>query len=261
MRPLDGGNPVESVASRVRPLPRSAPPRPSRSPCRAQPSAGSRHTTLESNNRVNQIARRRASAARKASHSSDTCTNSRVQTVTPRRVSLASSSSTSRSRRPSPQACAKPQQLRAVREVDARQPRMRCAQPVVTGGERRHLGLVNRTSERRAQPGRVPRIDRAFRPKQMVRSGQCGDGCRLRALRSSDVNHNARLSRRQRDVVRRSVPLDFIRLEECGLERTWCDVERDRACLRQHLEQPLGHAGLLPKVAVDPMMQRRGLPT
>ena len=52
------------------------------------------------------------------------------------------------------------------------------------------------------------------------------------------------------------MPLDFIRLEECGLERTWCDVERDRACLRQHLEQPLGHAGLLPKVAVDPMMQR-----
>jgi len=36
----------------------------------------------------------------------------------------------------SPQACAKPQQLRVRREVDARQFRMRCAQPVVTGGER-----------------------------------------------------------------------------------------------------------------------------
>ena len=36
----------------------------------------------------------------------------------------------------SPQACAKPQQLRGVREVDARQFRMRCAQPVVTGAER-----------------------------------------------------------------------------------------------------------------------------
>src|SRR4029453_2773529 len=36
----------------------------------------------------------------------------------------------------SPQACAKPQQLRGVREVDAREFRMRCAQPVVTGGER-----------------------------------------------------------------------------------------------------------------------------
>src|SRR4029453_16256675 len=55
---------------------------------------------------------------------------------------------------------------------------------------------------------------------------------------------------RQRDVVRRSVPLDFIWLEECGLERTWCDVERDRACLRQHLERALGHAVLFPKVTV-----------
>ena len=47
-------------------------------------SPGSRHTTLESNSRVNQIARRRASAARNASHSSDTCTTSGVHTVNPR---------------------------------------------------------------------------------------------------------------------------------------------------------------------------------
>jgi hypothetical protein len=38
---------------------------------RAQLSPGSRHTARELNNRVNQIARRRASAARNASHSSD----------------------------------------------------------------------------------------------------------------------------------------------------------------------------------------------
>src|SRR5436190_14073000 len=61
------------------------------SPCsitmsRAQPSSGSRHTTLESASRVNQIARRRASAARKASHSNETCTNSGVHTDKPRRA-------------------------------------------------------------------------------------------------------------------------------------------------------------------------------
>src|SRR5204863_4234507 len=55
------------------------------------------------------------------------------------------------------------------------------------------------------------------------------------------------------------MPLDFIRLKERRLERTWCDVERDRACLRQHLERALGHAILFPKVAVDAMMKRRCL--
>src|SRR5262252_7556765 len=64
---------------------------------------------------------------------------------------------------------------------------------------------------------------------------------------------------RERDVVRRSVSLDFVRLEERGLERTWCDVERDGTCLRQHLEHPLAYAILLPKVAVDAMMERRCL--
>jgi hypothetical protein len=55
------------------------------------------------------------------------------------------------------------------------------------------------------------------------------------------------------------VALDVVRLEERGLEHTRGDLERHRARLRQHLEQSLGHAGLLPKVAVDPMMERRGL--
>ena len=65
--------------------------------------------------------------------------------------------------------------------------------------------------------------------------------------------------KRERDVVRRSAPLDFVRLEERGLERSGYDVERDRACLRQHLKQSLGHAVLLPKVAVDAVMERRRL--
>jgi exonuclease III len=65
VRPLDGGNPVgiggvacASIASRNTTSPFSI------TMSRAELSAGSRHTTLESNNRVNQIARRRASAAR-----------------------------------------------------------------------------------------------------------------------------------------------------------------------------------------------------
>ena len=70
--------------------------------------------------------------------------------------------------RPSPQACAKPQQPPVVREVDACQFGMRCAAGRSRRRTCRHLGLVNRTSERRSQPGRVPRTDRAFRPKQTV---------------------------------------------------------------------------------------------
>jgi hypothetical protein len=56
---------------------------------------------LASTRRVNHSPRRRASDARSASHSKDTCTSSGVHAVT-RSVSVASCpSSTSRSRRPS----------------------------------------------------------------------------------------------------------------------------------------------------------------
>src|SRR5262245_23138514 len=54
--------------------------------------------------------------------------------------------------------------------------------------------------------------------------------------------------------------LDFVRLDGSRLEGTWRDIERDPTRLRQHLERPLGHACLLPKVAVDAMAQRGGLP-
>src|SRR5262245_5872994 len=53
--------------------------------------------------------------------------------------------------------------------------------------------------------------------------------------------------------------LDFVSLDEGRLEGAWHDIERDPTRLRQHLERPLGHAMLLPKVAVDAMTQRRGL--
>jgi hypothetical protein len=53
--------------------------------------------------------------------------------------------------------------------------------------------------------------------------------------------------------------LDVVRLDESRLERGWRDIERDLTRLRQHFERPLGHACLLPKVAVDAMTQRRGL--
>jgi hypothetical protein len=62
-----------------------------------------------------------------------------------------------------------------------------------------------------------------------------------------------------RYVVRRSMPLDFVGLEQGRLECARGDIERDPACLRQHLEGSLGHAMLFPKVAVDAMMERRGL--
>ena len=53
--------------------------------------------------------------------------------------------------------------------------------------------------------------------------------------------------------------LDFVRLDESRLEGGWRAIERDPTRLRQHLERSLGHAMLLPKVAVDAMTQRRGL--
>src|SRR5688572_18795390 len=53
--------------------------------------------------------------------------------------------------------------------------------------------------------------------------------------------------------------LDLVRLEERRLERAWCDEERDRACLRQHLERSFVHAVLLTEVTVDAMMKRRRL--
>src|SRR5262249_27734155 len=43
-------------------------------------------------------------------------------------------------------------------------------------------------------------------------------------------------------------------------EGAWRHIERDPTRLRQHLERPLGHAMLLPKVAVDAMAERGGLP-
>jgi len=63
----------------------------------------------------------------------------------------------------------------------------------------------------------------------------------------------------QGEVVRRAVPLDFVSLEERRLERSRCDVERDRASLRQHFERSFVQAVLLPKVAVDPIVERRRL--
>src|SRR5262249_31433067 len=63
----------------------------------------------------------------------------------------------------------------------------------------------------------------------------------------------------QRNVVRRSMRFDSDGLEETRLERARHDIERNATSLRQHLERPLGHASLLPKVAVDSMTERRGL--
>ena len=63
----------------------------------------------------------------------------------------------------------------------------------------------------------------------------------------------------QGKVVRWAVPLDFVSLEERRLERSRCEVERDRASLRQHFERPFVQAVLLPKVAVDPIVERRRL--
>ena len=63
----------------------------------------------------------------------------------------------------------------------------------------------------------------------------------------------------ERNVVRRSMPLDLVGLEEGSLERARRDIERDPACLRQHLERPLGRTTLLPKVAVDAMTEGSGL--
>ena len=65
---------------------------------RAPAMPGSVQSTLESTRRVNQIARRRASAPRNARHSRERCTSSGVQVVMPR---VSSSASTSWSRRPS----------------------------------------------------------------------------------------------------------------------------------------------------------------
>ena len=64
---------------------------------------------------------------------------------------------------------------------------------------------------------------------------------------------------REGDVVGWSVPLDFVRLEERGLEGTGGDLERDRARLRQHFKRSFVRAGLLPEVAVDAMVERRRL--
>jgi hypothetical protein len=57
VRPLGGGNPAESLASRVRfTAPLNTTSLFSITMRRAQLSSGSRHTTLESNNRVNHSA-------------------------------------------------------------------------------------------------------------------------------------------------------------------------------------------------------------
>lgn len=83
MRPRNAGNRVESVAVRFRPAVVLTVISPfSITMSRARLSPGSRHATLDSANRVSQIARRRASAPRNATHSSDTCTSSGVHTVT-----------------------------------------------------------------------------------------------------------------------------------------------------------------------------------
>src|SRR5919204_740259 len=133
------------------------------------------------------------------------------------------------------------------------------AQPLVTGFERARIWAPWTGRQRRAiSPSECHElIERLGRSKWAERAAW-----RRRSATRTEIwrrEPQRPVVNRERDVVGRSVPLDFVRLEERGLERTGCDVERDRACLRQHLEQSLGHAVLLPKVAVDAMMERRRL--
>src|ERR1041385_8094069 len=53
--------------------------------------------------------------------------------------------------------------------------------------------------------------------------------------------------------------LDLVGLQKRRLEWSRCEIERDRASLRQHFERSLIHAVLLSKVAVDPIVERRCL--
>src|SRR6476661_652686 len=133
------------------------------------------------------------------------------------------------------------------------------AQPLVTGFERVRTWAPWTGRQRRAvSPGECHElIERLGRSKWAERAVWR----RLWAARTEIWRREPQRPavNRERDVVGRSAPLDFVRLEERRLERSGCDVERDRACLRQHLEQSLGHAVLLPKVAVDAVMERRRL--
>ena len=145
------------------------------------------------------------------------------------------------------------------REVDARQLAMRGVQSVVACGERAVVGAPGTG----CQCSMVSMSECRELVERFGR-GKCPERAAWRRLWATRTEIWRRepqnpVADRERDVVGRAEPLDFVRLEERGLERTGCDVERDPACLRQHLERSLGHAVLLPKVAVDAMMERRRL--
>src|SRR5262245_58460381 len=130
------------------------------------------------------------------------------------------------------------------------------AQPLVTGFERARIWAPWTGHQRCAvSPSECHKlIERLGRNKWAERAA----GRRLWATRTEIRRREPQhpVANCERDVVGRSVSLDVVRLEERGLERSRCDVERDCACLRQHLKHSLGHAVLLPKVAVDAMMER-----
>ena len=144
-------------------------------------------------------------------------------------------------------------------EVVTRQLGVRRAEPRVTCIESGCVGTPATGAERAAvspgerrefieHPGRRKRSERTLRRR--VRAARAE--IRWREPQRAVLDG-------ERNVVRRSMPLDFVGLEERSLERARRDIERDPTRLRQHLERPLGHAILLPKVAVDAMTERRGL--
>src|SRR5438045_1433323 len=144
-------------------------------------------------------------------------------------------------------------------EIDLRQFRMGRAQPLVTGFERARIWAPWTGRQRRAVSAiecheLIERLGRGEYPERAAWR-------RLWATRTEIWRREPQgaVADGERDVVGRAESLDFVRLEERGLERTGCDLERDRACLRQHFKRSFVHAVLLPEVAVDAMMERRRL--
>src|ERR687896_758072 len=113
---------------------------------------------------------------------------------------------------------------------------MRGAQEFVTGVERARIGPPWAGRQRAAvSPSECHELIECLGPRKW---SDRAVWCRLWATRTEICGREPQcpVANRERDVVGRLVPLDFIRLEERCLERTRCHVERDCACLRQHLE-------------------------
>src|SRR4029079_1576183 len=137
---------------------------------------------------------------------------------------------------------------------------MRRAEPGVTGFERDRVGTPATGAERATLSGCkraefVEHFGRGNRPERTVRRRVDAAGAEVGRCEPRRAVLGG-----ERDIVGRSMLLDFVRLDQRRLEGAWRDIERDPTRRGQHLQRPLRYAGLLPKVAVDATAERGGLP-